>query len=32
MFLVDLRNHGESDKHPSMKYPEMADDVIRYAD
>ena len=32
MFLVDLRNHGESDHHLSMSYEEMAGDVLRYAD
>ena len=32
VFLVDLRNHGESDHHASMTYEEMARDVARYAD
>eukprot|EP00347_Sterkiella_histriomuscorum_P021002 403335639 len=32
VYLVDLRNHGESDHHMSMNYREMADDVLRYAD
>ncbi len=32
MFLVDLRNHGESDHHASMTYKEMAEDVLRFAD
>ncbi|MDR3714376.1 MAG: alpha/beta fold hydrolase, partial [Puia sp.] len=30
--LIDMRNHGHSDHHPSMRYGEMADDVLRYAD
>ena len=32
VFLVDLRNHGESDHHASMTYEEMARDVARFAD
>jgi len=32
MFLMDLRNHGESDHHASMEYKELASDVLRYAD
>ena len=32
VYLVDLRNHGESDHHASMSYSEMAEDVVRYAD
>jgi esterase len=30
--LVDLRNHGESDHHNSMKYTEMDDDLVRFID
>lgn len=30
--LLDLRNHGRSDHHPSITYKELVDDVIRYAD
>jgi pimeloyl-ACP methyl ester carboxylesterase len=32
MYLVDLRNHGDSDHHESMTYDEMAADLLRYAD
>ena len=32
VFLVDLRNHGESDHHRSMTYEEMADYLIRFID
>ena len=32
VFLLDLRNHGESDHHPSMQYEEMAEDLLRYID
>jgi len=32
VFLVDLRNHGESDHHESMNYEEMARDVGRFAE
>ena len=32
IFLVDLRNHGESDHHSSMTYEEMADDLVRFFD
>ena len=32
VYLVDLRNHGESDHHKSMTYREMAEDVLRFAD
>ena len=32
VLLIDLRNHGESDHHHSMTYPEMAQDLIRFAD
>lgn len=32
VFLVDLRNHGESDHHDSMTYDEMANDLLRFMD
>lgn len=32
VFLVDLRNHGESDHHASMQYEEMAEDLLRFID
>lgn len=32
VFLVDLRNHGESDHHESMQYEEMAEDILRFID
>jgi len=32
VFLVDLRNHGESDHHESMQYEEMAEDLLRFID
>ena len=32
IFLVDLRNHGESNHHASMTYEEMAEDLIRFCD
>lgn len=32
MYLMDLRNHGDSDHHLSMTYKELANDVLRYAD
>ena len=30
VFLMDLRNHGESDHHESMTYEEMAHDLKRF--
>ncbi len=30
--LIDVRNHGLSDQHPSMRYCDLAEDVLRYAD
>lgn len=32
IFLVDLRNHGDSDHHNSMSYTEMAEDLLRFID
>jgi esterase len=32
LFLVDLRNHGESDHHESMTYTDMANDLMRFLD
>ena len=32
VFLLDMRNHGESDHHGSMTYEEMAGDVARFAE
>lgn len=29
--MLDARNHGESERHPSMTHIEMAQDVVRYA-
>ena len=31
-YLVDMRNHGESDWHEEFTYEAMADDIIRFAD
>ena len=32
VFLLDLRNHGNSPHHPDMDYPGMALDVLRFMD
>lgn len=32
VILVDLRNHGESDWHSKMSYPDMANDLARFLD
>lgn len=31
-YLVDMRNHGESDWHEEVTYERMAEDVVRFAD
>ncbi len=32
VFALDLRNHGDSPHHPRMDYPDMAADVLAWAD
>ncbi len=31
-YLVDMRNHGDSDWHDEVTYESMAEDVVRFAD
>jgi pimeloyl-ACP methyl ester carboxylesterase len=31
-YLVEMRNHAESDHHHDHSYPVMADDILRFAD
>ena len=31
-YLVEMRNHAQSDHHPTHNYEVMSDDIIRFAD